>query len=157
MLFHSEGTSDCSIHHWKSFMRLHMALFLILIEIMLNMGCTEDVSSTLGSTLFQQTKQRNVTTFVKLVCCQDFLLLFLTFSVRIVSLNSKSVFNKVSSWSQSCSTLSWLSYFLPSFWEVWWLLFTVNLIHLRRGNLNYRIVGLVCGHVCGDIFLVDNW
>lgn len=60
-----------------------MALFLIVIEIMLNMGNTEGVSSTLGSTLFQKTKQRNVTVLAKLVCCQDYLLWFLTFRRRM--------------------------------------------------------------------------
>lgn len=39
--------------------------------------------------------------FVKSVCCQEFLLLFLTFRVRTVCLNSRSMFKEASSCSES--------------------------------------------------------
>lgn len=74
----------------------YTSLFFILIGSVLNMWSTEDVSSTIRNTLFHKTKQENVTMFVKLVCCQDFLLLFLTFNKTIFCLNSRSMFKEVS-------------------------------------------------------------
>lgn len=99
-------------------MLLHIALFFILIGSVLNMWSTEGVSSTIRNTLFHKTKQKNVTMFVKLVCCQDFLLLFLTFNKTIFCLNSRSVFKVV-----------WLtfmvSYFLFFFLWPWLPFFTL--------------------------------
>lgn len=76
-------------------MQLHIALFFIWIGSVLNMWSTEDVSSTIRNTLFHKTKQRGVTMFVKLVCCQDFLLLFSTFNKRIFCFNSRSMFKEI--------------------------------------------------------------